>query len=386
MRGIVISLHHNGVEGTVAEIFRALMMSRMERFHAAADLIQEAVVDPSLWPSTLSAISDSLDLAGINIMEPITQTAFSGVMVTDSLQGLLDDYVREEWHLRDYRACLLPITKQQSVVLEQSVVAPSTYETHEYYRFLEKYGLRLSAVIDFSVGDQSLYFVMQRRLSDGFDGAELPLFEHIASRLRTGARLMRALTQSRVQGMLTAFDRMATGCLLFNKAGQVVETNATAERLVAEGHLAIRRNQLEPWLSSDARALHGSLKAALGGNSLERKPVLLSTRRGSPLVVRIEPFGTRLVDAFYGAAAFALVEDTGARGHSHALLKQVFGLTSAEAMIADLVAQGYSPTEIATRQTIHYETVRSHLRSIFRKTETSRQAELSALLGNLRIR
>ena len=364
-------------------------MSRTERFYQAADLIQEAALDPALWPTTLSAIADALGLAGVNIMEPIDQSAFSGVLVTDGLQRLLETYMDDEWYLRDYRVCLLPAAKQQTVVLEQNIVSRSAYETLEYYSMLAKHGIGRAALIDFSAGENSLYFVMQsHRSSDGFQADALPLLDHVAFRLRSGARLMQIMTQSRASGMLAAFDRAATGCVLFNRSGQVIETNKTADSLIAQGHLAIRRKQLEPWLDDDARALHSSLKAAIDrkGNALDCKPVRLATRRGAPLIVRIEPFGERLADAFHGAAALALIEDLGAQFHAPILLKQLFGLTAAEAIIADLVAQGCSPAEIAARQAIQYETVRSHLRSIFRKTETSRQAELSALLGNLRIR
>ncbi|WP_238539258.1 helix-turn-helix transcriptional regulator [Pseudomonas sp. GM55] len=49
-----------------------------------------------------------------------------------------------------------------------------------------------------------------------------------------------------------------------------------------------------------------------------------------------------------------------------------------------LLAQQLSPEACAERLNVSINTVRSQLRALFRKTDTSRQAELVSLLGRLR--
>ena len=63
----------------------------------------------------------------------------------------------------------------------------------------------------------------------------------------------------------------------------------------------------------------------------------------------------------------------------------LFDLTPAETRISLLVASGMSAVDIASQHGIGYETVRSHIRSIFHKTGTRRQSELSALFGKIRL-
>lgn len=62
-------------------------------------------------------------------------------------------------------------------------------------------------------------------------------------------------------------------------------------------------------------------------------------------------------------------------------LERLFGLTRTEAELAVLIARGQSPEAIAAARGVHFETVRTQLRRVFKKTETHRQAELARLVG-----
>ena len=56
---------------------------------------------------------------------------------------------------------------------------------------------------------------------------------------------------------------------------------------------------------------------------------------------------------------------------------QTYKLTRKEAMLAAKLSEGKSVEQAAEELAITYETARTHLRRIFSKTGTSRQAELS---------
>jgi DNA-binding CsgD family transcriptional regulator len=64
-------------------------------------------------------------------------------------------------------------------------------------------------------------------------------------------------------------------------------------------------------------------------------------------------------------------------------LKQAFNLTSREALLARLLAEGQSLQAAAERMRMRYETARTHLRHVLSKTGTSRQAELVGLVERL---
>jgi DNA-binding CsgD family transcriptional regulator len=58
----------------------------------------------------------------------------------------------------------------------------------------------------------------------------------------------------------------------------------------------------------------------------------------------------------------------------------LYGLSRAEARVAALLAQGHRLDETAQILGVAYETVRKHLKQIFSKTGTDRQAELVRML------
>jgi DNA-binding CsgD family transcriptional regulator len=59
---------------------------------------------------------------------------------------------------------------------------------------------------------------------------------------------------------------------------------------------------------------------------------------------------------------------------------QIYGLSRAEARVVALLARGYRLDQVAEALGVAYETVRKHLKQVFGKTGTARQAELVRLL------
>jgi DNA-binding CsgD family transcriptional regulator len=64
-------------------------------------------------------------------------------------------------------------------------------------------------------------------------------------------------------------------------------------------------------------------------------------------------------------------------------LNRLFGLTPAEAGLASRLASGESLASAADALGMAKETARVHLRAVFTKTDTHRQAELVSLLATL---
>ena len=65
------------------------------------------------------------------------------------------------------------------------------------------------------------------------------------------------------------------------------------------------------------------------------------------------------------------------------LLIKIYKLTPKEAMLGTMIASGKSIKQAAEELSITYETARTHLRRVFSKTGTSRQAELVILIDQL---
>lgn len=68
------------------------------------------------------------------------------------------------------------------------------------------------------------------------------------------------------------------------------------------------------------------------------------------------------------------------RPKDDAALRQLYALTPSEARLAERLMAGDTPERAAEALGVTVATVRTYLASIFRKTETNRQAELVRLL------
>ncbi len=66
-------------------------------------------------------------------------------------------------------------------------------------------------------------------------------------------------------------------------------------------------------------------------------------------------------------------------------LQRLFGLTAAETHLAVELARGGNLLDIARSRRLSRTTIRSHLASLFVKTQTRRQVELVALLGRIAV-
>jgi DNA-binding CsgD family transcriptional regulator len=187
--------------------------------------------------------------------------------------------------------------------------------------------------------------------------------------------------------MLTAFsdvlETSARGVLLLDRAGRVVFANPAARVLAQAGDsFVLRRERIEALNGQEDAALQRLIGAAtrrMGAADAARSGVMRLSRRSGraelALVAAPLASATSLVDA--GPVAFLLITDpqtTATRPES--LLRQLFGLSAAEARVAERLMLGESPEQAAASLGIKISTARWHLASLYRKTGTRSQAQL----------
>jgi DNA-binding CsgD family transcriptional regulator len=86
----------------------------------------------------------------------------------------------------------------------------------------------------------------------------------------------------------------------------------------------------------------------------------------------------------HGAAALVSIDDPSAPRRSLPThFREMLGLTAREGEVADLLLGGHSLGSLAEALGISAHTARSHLKSLFQKTHTSRQTELLSFLARL---
>ena len=101
-----------------------------------------------------------------------------------------------------------------------------------------------------------------------------------------------------------------------------------------------------------------------------------------PYSVFVAPLQTMKFE--FGAAAIALFSDPDTNKPAvHRVLGELYALTPAEIMVATKLAEGSNLRTIGGELGTSYETARSHIKAVFSKTDTRRQAELVALIARL---
>jgi DNA-binding CsgD family transcriptional regulator len=365
------------------------MRFNMELLDHASDEFFTAALNPSQWPAVLEKVAVASGSFGINIV-PIAGRTFDCIIATDSLKPAMERYFGDEWHQRDFRALQVPLLERQGVVLEQEYASAEQFETLDYYKAQVEFGMRWTAMVGFSSGDDLIAFVLHRQIHEGpFEREEAAVLQHIRQKLMISATMMRDISASTVSGMCAAFEIANVACIFFDRLGVVTTINEKAKTLLG-ADLQITNGELRPASGDDAAVFNRRLKSVLGSAisfETDEDSVLLLTRKGKrPLIARIQRIGGEVQDVFTHSCAVAVIEDPEERVQQRpGTLNKLFGLTRAEAEIAQSLAQGMSLHEIAAVRTISYETARAHLKAIYRKTETNRQSELSLLLAKIRM-
>ncbi len=180
-------------------------------------------------------------------------------------------------------------------------------------------------------------------------------------------------------------NRLADAVILLNRADEPIFVNRRAQQMLRQADgLALHHGQFVAALPDDTRRLRVALEA-LRSAAIDRPSEHMALTRRSGR----RPYALRLcrLDAptglgdDVGAVAALFVADPEQRARpSETSLCDLYGLTPAEARVAASLAEGLSVEEVAASHHISRNTVHHQLRAIFRKTATTRQSDLIALL------
>lgn len=89
-------------------------------------------------------------------------------------------------------------------------------------------------------------------------------------------------------------------------------------------------------------------------------------------------------DHFHELAGVVFISDPCAKALDVQLvLREAYGLTAAEARVAELLCAGNSPGEIADECCVSVEAPRYHLKNVYQKLRVGRQSELVGLVMKL---
>ncbi len=175
-------------------------------------------------------------------------------------------------------------------------------------------------------------------------------------------------------------DAVDLGIALVERGGALLFANATLRRYARAGPFSIGSS-----LRFHERAVEAAIRAAVaaatsGAPSFARESCVVRVRSESD---GVRPFVVSIATAAPGVAVLLFGIAGEKRAVDRARIEAAFGLSPAEGTVALALLDGNDVDEIARRSGISRETVRTHLRRLFEKTQTGRQPALVLALQSI---
>jgi DNA-binding CsgD family transcriptional regulator len=370
--------------------------SREERLLPLLELASRASTEPDVWNDFIAALSAELGDAAITLaVEPLNTTSSRAYHVhtsSDYLPTAAKLMARNKipWSERDFSR--VHFTDVADLVSEAEL-GNSAF----YHEVMAPQGLALRAPLatvfgthaDLSLAAIVIFQRVGRRL---FDAKDLAWLDLLAPHLRQCFEVSSILesTAQRDGAFTEVLDRLPLGVILLDSDGKACAMNTAARSIVAlEDGLALSDGKPTATLRESRVALQHAVQtlvkvptdSGLGydqGFTIDRPSGL---RPFSVMVTRI--LATRAIGTFANVVAGVFVSDSEPQKFEmREALGSQFELTEAEVELAGLICEGHSLESGAKLRGISIHTARSHLKQIFRKTDTKRQADLVRLVAS----
>jgi DNA-binding CsgD family transcriptional regulator/PAS domain-containing protein len=382
---------------------KALLLSRKHKefVHKMANTpsqivadLYDASIESSRWPHALIALGERTraDAVGLLFHDFASGRGYFERAIGIPAEALSsyrrvhcqsNIWLADERHFRHERTTI----RGSQIVAEEKVKASSFYN-----EWLKPIGLlnHLFAVVE-RQNSGVLFLMLARRegkpdFEDDIMGEIETLVPLLEQALQAGrdVRHLRALERA----ALRAIDVMPIGVVMLDQNGAVIEANRSARAVLEAG---------EGLIMAD-----GDLAVDVGGRQLKLRELITRTEKQAaafaageltllpvrrqpgqrPLTLLLMPLEQMTEPGIKQAPAALLFIGDPERSVSfdQTRIARLYGLSRAESRVAALLASGKRLEEVAEALDIAYETVRKHLKQIFGKTGTYRQAELVRML------
>ena len=249
-----------------------------------------------------------------------------------------------------------------------------------------KTGNRHRDVISFSYGlDDGAMNPVGRDLATVF----LPHLERAVKISQPLARL-----KNYYSSLMGALDHLPIGVMFLSADSSVISKNQEAQRILEmdDGLTLSCRQGVMASNSRDHAKLAGALGDAIAtasGDGVGAGAIITVSRKSGsdPFLLEIVPLVNRELSdrhAARGCLVFA-IDPENRSALSVDGLKNLYGLTNAEAEVCRLIVECYGTREIAEIRNVSVDTVRTQMKSVFSKTGSHQKSDLVRLALNVNL-
>ena len=362
-----------------------------QSFSRILDAVYDAATAFERWPAALEQFGQAFACSYVGMIDRNLRTNEGrATAIGIDVSGQREYF--EVWSKHDLLRLWTRTYRPGPVETDREILPRNDLVRSDYYNcFLKPRDMHVVMRITLATENGFRKFIsMTRPTSLGEYGkAEVEQCQRLMPHLQRAARVAQCVEDSSLT--LTAFsdvlEQSAKGVLLLDRTGRVVFANSAARAMAqASCGLQLRGERIEAARRADNVVLQRLIAGATG--TMDRIDAarggvmrLAATLDGPGLSIAVSPLACMASWSGRSPVAFVLLSDPRADSRRpEAMLRELFGLTAAEARVADRLMTGDSPEQAAEALGISITTVRWHLAALYRKTDTNRQAELVRLL------
>ncbi|UTW12907.1 helix-turn-helix transcriptional regulator [Marinobacterium rhizophilum] len=355
-----------------------------------AEEIYDVALDPSHWVEALTSISVTFSS---NIAAVVTQENDSGLCTWARSLGLGEG---DQISYATYYGTISPTFLQLhnggfgDILTDEMHLNRRTYVNSEIYQDYYKplsIERQTTVVMERTAKDQT-YLCLRRPESNSYTDVEIQDICRVAAHVYRAIKLQRRthFEEQLKVALNAALDHVKSGLVLLDTGGAMIKANLEAERIIA-GHDGVYVRGSRLYIERNGCLVDVStlveVNGVVGALSPEPDDCVIAIRRPlmRPYIVFVYPLGRSNGDGNERGGTAVFITDTDRRHYLDAqTIQELFGLTPAEARLTAALAEGKSLQEYSDEASIASSTARSTLKSVFKKTQTSRQAELVRLV------
>ncbi len=218
--------------------------------------------------------------------------------------------------------------------------------------------------------------------SDGIGEVNDLLIGHFVRAIKIAKRLIDAGEQHEV--VLSLLDRLPIALVLVDDAAQVIESNALADELLeANTGLFINGGMLEANPENNEKLLSSITLMSKRDPATSRGQALSMTneKTKNSLMLFLAPMKHHDMQQKASVAVFIAQRKSQPLSLPREMV-DLYGLTEKELEVTSQLVRGLSIKDISTETNVSSHTVRTQVKSVLKKTQTTRQAELVSLVYN----
>ncbi len=279
----------------------------------------------------------------------------------------------------------------------RNIVPDEEYLKSEIYNdWTKKQHIRYGAMLPIKLPSTELTLGLNRTYKQGsFTREELRFIDYIAPHLVNVLKIQKKFNtlESEKQQLATGLYHLNRPYLLFDENLKVVFINRQAEAFfqfnhsfsVTDGFFKVKNPSL---MSEIDLTLSLAVSTALGQHNQKDRLIKIKRDGRRDIILHISPISMAtdtigMAEKHTACASMEIYDQETISLTSEQTLGSLYSLTPAEAKLAIAIHAGKSLKEIEQETNVRINTLKTHLRAIFRKTDTSRQQELIVKLANL---